>query len=89
MEQTTLSDATESVPYIIQNLKAVYGVPVCERGLDPLDVLIGTILSQSTTDVNSRRAFESLKRRFPTWDEARRVQLTPDFGLWEQKWWIV
>jgi endonuclease-3 len=74
MEQITLSDATESVPYIIENLKAVYGVPLCERGLDPLDVLIETILSQSTTNVNSQRAFESLKRRFPTWDEARRAR---------------
>jgi hypothetical protein len=36
----------ESIPYIIQNLKAVYGVPKPERGLDPLDVLIETILSQ-------------------------------------------
>jgi endonuclease-3 len=64
----------ENVPYIIQNLKAVYGVPECETDLDPLDVLIETILSQSTTNVNSRRAFESLKRRFPTWDEARRAR---------------
>lgn len=64
----------EIVPYIIQNLKAVYGVPECETDLDPLDVLIETILSQSTTNVNSRRAFESLKRRFPTWDEARRAR---------------
>jgi endonuclease-3 len=66
----------ESLPYIIQNLKAVYGVPECERGLDPLDVLIETILSQSTTNVNSRRAFESLKRRFPTWEGARRARVT-------------
>jgi endonuclease-3 len=49
-------------------------VPSLERGLDPLDVLIETILSQSTTDINSRRAFESLKRRFATWDEARRAR---------------
>lgn len=66
----------ENIPYIIQNLKAVYGVPESEAGLDPLDVLIETILSQSTTNVNSRRAFESLKRRFPTWDQARRARAT-------------
>jgi len=58
---------TESIPYVIQNLKAVYGAPEPQRGLDPLDVLIETILSQSTTNANSDRAFESLKRRFPTW----------------------
>jgi endonuclease-3 len=68
------SEAAESLPYIIQNLRAVYGVPECERGLDPLDVLIETILSQSTTNVNSERAFASLKRRFPTWEQARRAR---------------
>jgi len=66
----------ESIPYILQNLEAVYGVPKLERGLDPLDVLIETILSQSTTNANSSRAFESLKKRFPTWEAARRARVT-------------
>ncbi len=35
-----------------------------------LDGLVHTILSQNTSDVNSHRAFESLKERFPTWEEA-------------------
>lgn len=34
-----------------------------------LDSLIGTLLSQNTTDNNSRRAFASLKSAFPTWEE--------------------
>lgn len=34
-----------------------------------LDALVGTILSQNTTDTNSRRAFASLKARFPTWEQ--------------------
>ncbi|XP_059065180.1 uncharacterized protein LOC131033396 isoform X2 [Cryptomeria japonica] len=34
-----------------------------------LDSLISTLLSQNTTEANSRRAFASLKKRFPTWDE--------------------
>jgi len=76
MRDNQLADAIESVPYIIQNLKAVYGVPESESGLDPLDVLIQTILSQSTTNVNSHRAFESLKRRFPDWERARRARAT-------------
>lgn len=33
-----------------------------------LDSLVGTMLSQNTTDVNSRRAFASLKAKFPTWE---------------------
>jgi endonuclease-3 len=36
-----------------------------------LDSLIGTILSQSTTDVNSGRAFAQLKAAFPDWESAR------------------
>lgn len=68
--------ALESVPYIIENLKAVYGVTKLERGLDPLDVLIETILSQSTSNANSSRAFENLKRRFTTWEAARRARTT-------------
>jgi len=34
-----------------------------------LDSLVGTILSQNTTDNNSRRSFDSLKQAFPTWEE--------------------
>jgi len=69
------SHPPESIRYVIQNLKAVYGAPKPKRGLDPLDVLIETILSQSTTNANSDRAFESLKRRFPDWDAARRARV--------------
>jgi endonuclease-3 len=76
MKLAPKSKAPESFPYIIQNLKAVYGIPECEQELDPLDVLIQTILSQSTTNVNSHRAFETLKRRFPTWEQARRARVT-------------
>jgi endonuclease-3 len=36
----------------------------------PLDEVVATVLSQHTSDVNSGRAFASLKRRFPAWDEA-------------------
>lgn len=33
-----------------------------------LDGVIGTILSQNTTSANSTRAFDKLKKEFPTWD---------------------
>lgn len=36
-----------------------------------LDSLVGTILSQNTTDTNSHRAFGILKARFPTWESVR------------------
>jgi endonuclease-3 len=35
----------------------------------PLDELILTVLSQNTNDVNRDRAYEALRRRFPTWEE--------------------
>ena len=40
---------------------------------EPLDSLIGTILSQNTSDANSGRAFASLKKKFPTWKRAERA----------------
>src|SRR5947209_14153611 len=76
MSKQAVGEAPESFTYVMQNLKAVYGVPERERGLDPLDVLIETILSQSTSNANSQRAFACLKQKFPTWDEARRARAT-------------
>jgi endonuclease-3 len=38
---------------------------------DPVAVLVGTILSQNTNDVNRDRAFEQLRERFPTWEAVR------------------
>ena len=35
----------------------------------PLEVLIRTILSQNTTDVNSDMAYRLLRQRFPEWNE--------------------
>ena len=35
----------------------------------PVDELVVTILSQHTSDLNAERAYESLKRTFPTWDD--------------------
>lgn len=34
---------------------------------EPLDGLILTVLSQNTNDANRDKAFQSLKRRYPTW----------------------
>lgn len=36
-----------------------------------LDTVVGTILSQNTTNTNSHRAFSQLKKSFPTWDKVR------------------
>lgn len=47
-----------------------YGAPTKPR-LDPLDELILTILSQSTTDGNRDRAWGALRDRYPGWDAVR------------------
>ena len=66
--------AEKPLRYIIQNLERAYGVPENERPSDPLDMLVGVILSQATSDVNSHRTFAALKRRFPTWADALRAR---------------
>ena len=48
-------------------LEATYGVKTNNPDGDPLDGLIGTILSQSTTDVNSGRAHRALRAAYPDW----------------------
>jgi endonuclease III len=35
----------------------------------PIDALIGTILSQNTSDTNTSRAYASLRARFPDWKQ--------------------
>ncbi|MCY3020792.1 MAG: endonuclease III [Planctomycetota bacterium] len=53
-------------------LRRTYGPRSWRVDREPiLDSLIGTILSQSTSDVNSNRAFGQLKTAFPDWDAAR------------------
>ncbi len=69
-----LDEQRQQVKFVIQNLEATYGTPRNTRHDDPLDELIGTILSQSTTNVNSDRAFASLKKKFPDWESARRAR---------------
>jgi len=41
--------------------------------MDPLEELILTVLSQNTSDANSHRAFQNLKRAFPKWDRVLRA----------------
>src|ERR671933_897046 len=59
------------VRWVHRRLIAHYGQPAWERTYAPLDELIGTILSQHTSDVNSQRAFEALKSAFSCWEAAR------------------
>lgn len=54
---------------ITSMLQSAYGTAVRpEVRPDPLDELVQTILSQNTSDMNTERAFASLKRAFPDWN---------------------
>ena len=60
------------VMYVHRRLLKLYGeaaVPV-RRG-DALGELIACILSQHTSDLNSGRAYDALRARFPTWELVR------------------
>jgi endonuclease-3 len=54
-----------------QSLLEAYGEPRWRHPLPPVDELVSTILSQNTNDLNRDRAFEALRRRFPTWEAVR------------------
>jgi len=69
-----VAESRRQINFIIQNLEATYGVPRNDSQNDPLDELILTILSQSTTNINSHRAFDSLKKKFPDWESTSRAR---------------
>ena len=56
-------------------LLEMYGVPQWRPNLAPLDELVSTILSQSTSDTNRDLGFDRLKARFPTWEAVRDAPL--------------
>ena len=50
-----------------RRLLEAYGEPTWRPTYQPMDELVLTFLSQSTSDLNSGRAFATLKARYPTW----------------------
>ncbi len=50
--------------YIVQNLENTFGEPKLKTKSDALLMLIEIILSQATSDANSRRTFQNLQERF-------------------------
>jgi len=50
-------------------LEREYGLPKRKREVDLLDVLVQTILSQNTNDLNRDQAYQRLKSQFPRWDD--------------------
>ncbi len=56
---------------IYELLTAAYGHPAWIPDNDPLGGLVGTILSQHTSDLNSGRAYQQLVTLLPTWEAVR------------------
>lgn len=57
-----------TVKQVLTLLKQEYGVPEWKPDRAPISVLVQTILSQNTSDINSTRAFESLLASFGSWE---------------------
>ena len=56
---------------VFDTLRETYGQHRWRSKGTPLDELIGTVLSQHTSNVNTARSFRSLRDRFPTWEAVR------------------
>lgn len=56
---------------IVRRLDAEYGPRLLSPSGDGIGQLVGTILSQNTSDVNSSRAMDALLATYPTWDDVR------------------
>ncbi len=60
---------------VAELLEDVYGFPTWRQHLPPVDELISTILSQSTSDTNRDMAFDALKEKYPFWAAVRDAPL--------------
>ena len=72
-------------------LSQVYGTPTWRQHLPPVDELVSTILSQSTSDGNRDKGFYALKANYPDWEsvmhapEAEIIDTIRPAGLANQK----
>ena len=66
-----MQDLRRQARAVHRKLLRAFGNPSWRNPLPPVDELISTILSQNTNDLNRDRAFNALRRRFPTWEAVR------------------
>jgi len=62
------ADTSERIRQIATRLKPLYASAVRKRGLNALDELIFTVLTQNTSDLNAERAYKALRAAMPTWE---------------------
>lgn len=70
MDEIIIDRLRQKIDLCYELLEQAYG-PKPHRRHDPLQTLVVTILSQNTNDVNRDRAYDELRRRFPTWGAVR------------------
>ena len=75
-EGAPTADERRRVRTILRRLKRRFGPLEPPRRTDPLEELILTVLSQHTSDINAERAFESLRARYPSWEQVARARPT-------------
>lgn len=66
-----MTDHAKKALKVHNKLIEAFGEPIWRNPLPPVDELVSTILSQNTNDVNRDRAFNSLRTKFPTWEQVR------------------
>ncbi len=59
----------EKYNQVYSKLEEVFGHPQWRQHLPPIDELVSTILSQSTSDSNRDRGFYALKNRYQDWSD--------------------
>jgi len=64
-----MTDLKNKYNKVYLKLQETYGRPTWRQHLPPVDELVSTILSQSTSDTNRDRGFYALKDRYHNWIE--------------------
>ena len=54
------------VGFVLEGVQSLYGVPRWERVLDPTSELVLVILTQNSADINAEKAFDDLRRAYPS-----------------------
>lgn len=66
-----MSEIKERALDVHKRLMKKFGEPIWRNPLPAIDELVSTILSQNTNDINRDRGFDTLREKFPTWEEVR------------------
>ena len=71
LDPATLKARRQHYQKISAILTETYGFPEWRQHLPPVDELVSTILSQSTSDLNRDKGFYALKEHYPDWESVR------------------